>query len=458
MRSRYVLLLAFSVAASYASGQQAYATVDSVLTFKDAVRIALQNNATLISQKNNLVTSKVFKTFRFAQLGPQAGISGSLYQSNGNRFIQQEAKVVNATVNGAQASLSVNQPIFNGLSILNGAKASSALLDGQLELVNRTTQDVITAVSNQYLQVLLDQELLKIAIENLEAQKTVLLQVQEYVKVGSRSPVDGYNQQAQVSNAELRVVQAENTLVNDKTTLFLSLGIDPTLVTRIVEPTWDINTIALDNIDLDQMLETALQRRSDLRLARDNEKAAQFNVRANKGNYFPSLNAFYNNGSAYNQVKGVDSSDPAYRNFNDQFFTDNRSNSFGVSLNIPIFSGFQNRYLFIQSKMAYENSKAQRQLREVTVKSDVLRAYENLQSVQKAYAAGLTGLEASKMAYELERERYNLEVTSFVDFATANRTFIQAQTDMAQAKYRILFQKILLDYALGTLKPEDLPQ
>jgi hypothetical protein len=28
---------------------------------------------------------------------------------------------------------------------------------------------------------------------------------------------------------------------------------------------------------------------------------------------------------------------------------------------------------------------------------------------------------------------------------------------MAQAKYRFLFQKIMLDYAIGTLKPEDIP-
>jgi outer membrane protein TolC len=44
-----------------------------------------------------------------------------------------------------------------------------------------------------------------------------------------------------------------------------------------------------------------------------------------------------------------------------------------------------------------------------------------------------------------------------VDFANANRTYIQAQTDMAQAKYRFIFQKIMLDYAIGTLNPDELP-
>ena len=71
--------------------------------------------------------------------------------------------------------------------------------------------------------------------------------------------------------------------------------------------------------------------------------------------------------------------------------------------------------------------------------------------------ASVDGLEASQMAFNLEKERYDLGITSFVDFATANRTYVQAQTNMAQAKYRFLFQKLLLDYALGTLRFEDIP-
>ncbi|MBT1702281.1 TolC family protein [Chryseosolibacter indicus] len=455
MRLKITAILSFCTALAF--GQQ-QTQIDSVLTFKDAVRVALQNNATLITQRNNLLQTKVNKTYRLAQLGPQASITASLYQSNGNRFIQQEAKVVNATVNGLQAQLSVNQPIFNGLNILSTARQASSQLDAQLEQVNRSAQDVINTVSTQFLQVLLDQELLKIAHENLVLQQKQFELIKEQVAVGSRSPVDEYNQQAQVSTAEVRVVQAELTLTNDKVLLFQSLMVDPTIKTRIEEPLWDVNAIALDNLNLDQLLEAANQHRSDLKSARDLERASKFGVHASKGNYFPSLYAFYNNGSAYNQVKGADKSDPSYRNFHDQFVTDNRSNSFGLSLNIPIFTGFQNRYFYIQSKVTYENNKLLTKSREITVKSDVLRAYENFESVKKGYSASLTGLEASKMALDLEQERYNLGITSFVDFATANRTYVQAQTDMAQAKYRFLFQKILLDYAVGTLKVDDIPQ
>jgi len=429
----------------------------STLTFKEAVQIALRNNVTLNTQRNNLFQTKVNKTFRIAQLGPQAAINGNVYQSNGNRFIQQEGKVVNATVSGAQLQLNVNQPIFNGLTTLNTMRQASNQFDAQLEQVNRSMQDVISLVCTQYLNVLLDKELLRIAQENVAVQQKQLELVKAHVEVGSRSPVDQYNQQALVNGAELRVAQAEFTLANDRITLFQSLLVDPTVKTTIEEPQWDVNAIALDNLELNQLLEVASEHRSDLKQAKYTEKASKFGMNANKGNYFPSLNAFYSNGSAYNQIKGADKTDPAYRNFRDQFKVDNRSNSFGLSLNIPIFTGFQNRAIYAQSKVLYENNKLLTKNREVLIKGDVLRAFENFQSVKKIYAATVSGLEASQIAYNLEQERFNLGITSFVDLANANRTYIQAQTDMAQAKYRFLFQKVLMDYATGTLKIEDLP-
>jgi outer membrane protein TolC len=57
-------------------------------------------------------------------------------------------------------------------------------------------------------------------------------------------------------------------------------------------------------------------------------------------------------------------------------------------------------------------------------------------------------LEAAEMVFRLETERYYLGVTNFVDYQNANQVFVQAQ-----AKLRLLFQKVVVAYAAGTLKP-----
>lgn len=426
------------------------------LTFKEAVKIGLQNNVTLNQQRNTLLQSQAQKTSSMAVLGPQVTINGNAGIRSGNNWIQNTGEVVNATVDGASASIDVTMPIFNGLSGVNTARQSSNQLDAQLELVNRSTQDVINLVSIQFLQVLLDQQLLKIAIENLANQKTQLDQVLAQVELGSRSPVDEYNQKAQVSNSELLVAQAEFNLINDKITLFQTLLIDPIVQPTLEEPNWDVNTIALGDQDLSQLLETAAGQRSDLKQAQFTEKASKLSMYSSKGNYLPSVNAQYSYGSRYNQVRGTPR-DTSYRDFTNQFTIDNLYQSIGVGVSIPIFTGFRNRSSYVQSKVSYENNRIQTKNRETIVKGDVVRAYRNFESVKKGYLASVDGLEASQMAFNLEKERYDLGITSFVDFANANRTYVQAQTNLAQAKYRFLFQKMLLDYALGTLRFEDIP-
>jgi outer membrane protein len=88
----------------------------------------------------------------------------------------------------------------------------------------------------------------------------------------------------------------------------------------------------------------------------------------------------------------------------------------------------------------------------------VFRAVKTFEGTKKAYAVTVAQLEAANTAFLLESERYNLGVTNFVDYTNANRALVQAQTDKAQAEYRLVFQKILVDYAVGTLKPEDIIQ
>jgi outer membrane protein len=455
MRRIFSTLIVISCV-QYAVAQTEETFASSTLTFKEAVKIGLQNNVTLNQQRNNLLQSQAQKTMRIAQLGPQVSINGNAGIRSGNNWIQNTGEVVNATVDGASASIDVTMPIFNGMAGVNNARQASNQLDAQMEQVNRSTQDVINLVSIQFLQVLLDQQLLKIANENLALQKTQLDQVLAQVELGSRSPVDEFNQKAQVSNSELLVAQAEFNLINDKITLFQTLLIDPVVQPTLEEPGWDVNSIALDNQDLNQLLQTASAQRSDLKQAQFTEKASKLSMYSSKGSYLPSVNAQYSYGSRYNQVRGTPR-DSSFRDFTNQMTIDNVYQSLGVGVTIPIFTGFRNRSTYVQSKVLYENNRVITQNREVIVKGDVVRAYRNFESVKKGYMASADGLEASQMAFNLEKERYDLGVTSFVDFATANRTYVQAQTNMAQAKYRFLFQKLLLDYALGTLRFEDIP-
>ena len=55
-----------------------------------------------------------------------------------------------------------------------------------------------------------------------------------------------------------------------------------------------------------------------------------------KGTYLPSVNAFFNYGSAYNYIHGAEEN----RSFDKQFTNDNVRKTYGITFNVPIFGGF----------------------------------------------------------------------------------------------------------------------
>ncbi|HEY8934636.1 MAG TPA: TolC family protein [Cyclobacteriaceae bacterium] len=462
-------------------------TPTRVLSFEEAVKIALQNSVLLNQQKNNLELSQTQKLSSIAGIGPSIQANGQVYQVNGNSFNSQTGQLINGVRDAVTGSISANMNLFSGFSRINSIRQYSNQLDAQAYYVNRTSQDVVNTVSSQYLQVMLDVELVKIAKENFDALDKQLQLVKEHVKVGSRSPVDEYNQDALTKAGELRWVQAEITLNNDKSLLTQTLLLDPFEQFEVEKPKWNMDSIGAEKFDVQELAKSAKQYRGDYLRAVKNEEAAKFGMRAATGQMMPTLYAFANYGSAYNFQHGVPDSVKQYntiivndpsatsgyslqtvesakyysnpetpRPFSEQFRKNNLYKSYGFQLTIPLFNGLQNRVYHEQQKVLYRNNQITRKNLEYQIGNDVIRAVRNYEGARKAYQVSIDQLHAAATAFQYETERYNLGVTNFADFTNANRVFVQAQTDKAQAEYKFVFQKVLLEYAVGTLKPEDI--
>jgi outer membrane protein len=258
--------------------------------------------------------------------------------------------------------------------------------------------------------------------------------------------------------------------------------LDPFQNIEVVRPDWSLIEIMSDDRNHETLYELAKANRGDIQRALSQEKAAQFGIVAARGNMLPSLNAFFSYGSSYNYQHNVPDSatfsNSEYvlngtqidkvttyetvanpdrpRPFGEQFGTNNVYKSYGLQLTIPVFNGLRNRNTYYQQKITYQNSKLNRSNVEIQAKTDVLRTTRNFQVQKKTYTVSQSQLNAAEQAFKLETERYNLGVTNFVEYVRANLAFVQAQTDLAQAEFRLLFQKVLLEYATGTLKAEDL--
>ncbi|MEJ7644586.1 MAG: TolC family protein [Chryseolinea sp.] len=449
MRSKKFLLLGLLVCSFCVSLGQ-----DKVvkLSFKEAVRLGIENNVTVNQERNQLEYTQVNKTSSLLQLGPSVYGQGNVYRTDGNTFNPNDLTVVNGIFDYVGGSINANMPLFSGFTFMNQFRAASSNNEAQLHKVVRSNQDVIAKVSSQYLQCLLDQQLVKVNEENVRVQKVTYDQIKEQADLGAKAEGDVYNQEYLWRNAELALVQSRNKLKNDIAALSITLQTDPGVYIEVDQVDWDINMLIADSTTYDVMVSTAIDRRSDLKQAGYAEKGARASYSARKGYYFPSIYAGVSYGSRYNYVKGEDN-----RSFKDQFTKDNIALSYGLSINIPIFNSFTYRAQTALARVNYNNATLAKKNAEVTVKSDVVLAYQNFNDAKTTYFTSQAQLKASEFAYNMEKERYDLGISNIVQLSTVSQAYVRAQGDFQTATYTLMFQKILISYAMGTLQVEDIP-
>jgi len=171
------------------------------LDFRQAVEIGLDANLEYKIQENNMEILKKQKQVAALSHLPSVGINSNLLRQSGQQFQQVEGEIVvtNVTNEIVSGGLNMNMPVFNaGRRILDTQSAKLAFEAGEKGL-ERAKQQVVFDVAQRYLQVLLDQELLKIAIENLENHQEQLRQIEGFVEAGLRTVSDLYNQQSEVA-------------------------------------------------------------------------------------------------------------------------------------------------------------------------------------------------------------------------------------------------------------------
>lgn len=422
------------------------------LTFEEAVKIGLKKNVLYNQQKNQLMLNEAQKLNSMGNFLPNVNITGNYSHQSGQQQNTTSGDLEDLQTDYFGAQLNANLTIFNGMKNVTSLSQTNNQVLAQTYLLKRSSQDVVSLVATQYLQVLLDQELLKIAQENLKTQQALLDQMQGFYDVGSRAITDVYSQDALLKTAQVSVIRARSSLVNDKALLAQTLQISPD-PSQTYEVTYPVFSQALgdyQNFSIDSLLTIASRNRSDLKQMEHQVKANRYAMMSATSGYLPSITAFANYGSFYYSL--------IPENFNGQFQTLNPSLQYGINLTIPIFSRFQTRTQRVQTKVTYENSKLNRENLEKTVKVDVQRAHNNLLNAIEGYQASLSQFQAGELALQTQKESYELGISSQVALAQANQTYILGAASKAQAEVTLLFQKILLEYSLGTLNVEDFSQ
>jgi outer membrane protein len=456
-----------------------FAQDTTTISFNEAIRIALDQNTDLKRASNQVRSADASIMAERMDFFPTASISSGGQRSFGRSFSPQEGDVITATNDFLTVDGSSNLMIFNGFeqfASLNQAQSQGKASDFNL---GRTRQNVVFQVMNQYLQLVENQEVLRVQREELESRQRQLEQIQEFVDAGSRPVSALYEQQAAVAEQESAILNAERSVQLTKTRLLQVLQLDPMQSYDFQAPTLRDDSLQVEDYNLDQLLARAMDRRLDLRAAEANAEAAESGIRIAKSGYYPTLSASFNYGSSWSsEIPDVQpiTDDRLFRvqTLEGEVITERRTipvgsqtlsffdkldqrrgGSFTLSLSYSLFDGLRRNERVEQAQVQARNARYDLQDQRLQVALEVREAYLNYQSARQQLEATSRRLRAARQARQAAQERYNLGAASIVELTQANRNFVEAASQRIRARYNLVFQKKLIDYYVGVLNPQE---
>jgi len=420
------------------------------ISLEEAIQIALENNYQLKQAENNRGLANTQVSSAKADFLPNLNASFSGNRNVGRQFIQEDLSFDDRTTYGLSGSLNTNITVFNGFSnIANLRRAEADLASEELQL-ERLRENIMFETASRYLQVVLNEELLKISQATLEASQSQLEQVSAQVEVGARPTVDLYNQESVVANDELSVIQRENALEVSKAQLIRIMQDER--ITEVVTsmPSPDELSLMPVDLNLNELIQAALETRTDLRAQEYNIESNIQNHRIARAQFLPSISAGAGISGRYSD-QFIDPATGERSPFTDQFFDQNITRNIGFNVQIPIFTRWNTQTQVQSAQVQLRNSQLQLDNVRFQISEEVRQAYNDYISITKELESTEKALIAAERAFETEQQRYEVGSSTLIELNLANATYIQAQSNRIQAIYNFVFQEKLLDYFIGQL-------
>jgi outer membrane protein TolC len=345
-------------------------------------------------------------------------------------------------------NLQYTQPLLRNFQMdqirqqVANSRKSRELSDIQLQSVVTQT---LRAVKNAYWDLSYAINNLKTQQESLALAQQSLKDEQKRVEIGVRAPIDIVQAQAEVASNEERVIVADAAIKSAQDNL-RALILDPGAAdfwTVTFEPT-DAPAFAAQAIDVDAAVRNALDKRSDLRGAKNSLEQSDINIQYYRNQIKPDVNANigYNPvGVGGSQLSGVDLASVASgaspnrtviadRGFGsvlgDVLQSQYPTWTFGITVGYPLGANTAHANL-ARVRLEYEQAQAQLKNMQMQVATQVRGAARNVQTnsqrVQSARAS--RALQERKLEAEEKKLAAGMSSSFFV---------FQAQRDLAQAR------------------------
>lgn len=378
---------------------------------------------------------------------PQLDISGSFRHSEASRTVAVQTPTgitvtslpgstnQTTTSNSASLQLGLSQTIFDPALGPRVESAEQGFRASQFDL-DRQRQDVRAEVQRQFLVTRNSQELVNIALEQVDTDQAHLREAQGFYDVGTRARIDVLRAQATLAQSELNLEKAKNALEVNWVNLNVAMGLPKNSRYRLAEEPEELDP---SSIALQPLIDTALANRPELSSLQARLRASLANLEATYAGTLPRLGM----NAGYNFSGDPSPLDPSW--------------SIGVTLSWSLFDGWLTRYQALEGINSARAQAEDLRQNQNTVYQEVSSNYLDWNTAFRSIQRARINEQAAQEAFVIARERYRVGVGSYLEFLDAELAWRQAQVELVQAQTDYHTARVNLERAIGVQNLENLP-
>lgn len=315
-----------------------------------------------------------------------------------------------------------------------GARSASLENAKQLLIAANATRDAtlqsnfLIAVQAYYAVLSARASLQSFQTDELKAQES-LSAAQARYQAGVVTPVDKLQAQTTLSQAKLNRIRSEGEVNNAQGTLANIMGFEATQVYSL-QPVVEETPDPVVEQDIGKLIAEARQKRSDLIAAESQIRAAEAQLQATNASGRPTI--------TLGAIAGI--SNP-----------DTQNNSIGITLNVPLFSGFKTTYQARVAQAQVDGKIAERDRLANQIALDVWKAYQGLLTNSQALRSADDLVNAATQSERMILGRYKAGVGNILDTLSAQSALANARQQRVTALYNFLISRFALAQAIGQL-------
>ncbi len=420
---------------------------EKVWSLEECIGHALQNNIQIKQQE--IVTRYQESSLEQSKLDLLPTLNGSAsHRYAFGRALDQTTNryTENETVQSNSFSAGSNLSLFNGLVNLNTIrKYQYELLASEQDLAG-FRDDISLNVALAYLQILLNNELVNTTLAQVELTQQQIDRTRKLVEAGSLARGNLLDIEAQAAREEVQLITLQNQLAISYLTLAQLLELPSSEGFAIQVPSITLPQVTYEG-NPDSIFKVAEKIRPEVLSAEYKLKGAEYDLAIARGGRSPQLSFGASLGTAYSDNR-IDLTTMEPYDFWTQLDI-NRNTALGFSINIPILNGWMVNTRIKNSRLGIENSKYTLENTRKQLYKNIQQAYTDAQGAMKKYYSAQKAVASMEEAYRYAEQKLNVGMLTAVDYILSKTQLLNAQSEMAQAKYEYVFKTKVLDFYRG---------